>query len=356
MRYLFIVQGEGRGHMTQAMTLEGLLRERGHEVVEILVGRSLLREIPDFFLKNVHAPVTVYDSINFMPSADSRKPDMVRSILLNVVGFGKYLPSIRKINKHIVSSHADVVVNFYEVLAGLTYLFYRTGVPMICIGHQYLLLHKDFGLPRRKYPDSMGLNLLTRLTSVRASKRVALSFREMPPDRRRGITVVPPLLRQEVMAISPVKGDYIHGYMLNHGFAEDVKRWHAGHPETRLYFFWDNKEAEEVTRMDDTLTFHTLSQEKFLDSMKGCYAYASTAGFESICEAMWMHKPVLMVPSHIEQEINAFDAQRSGIGISSDRFDLSLLMSFAENYNPDPDFKAWVLSAPERIVHELENI
>ena len=156
MRYLFIVQGEGRGHMTQAMTLEGLLRKRGHEVVRILVGRSQLREIPDFFLKNIHAPVTVYDSVNFMPSVDNRKPDMVKSILMNVMGFGKYLPSLRKIYESIVSSKADVVVNFYELLSGLTYLFYRIDVPMVCIGHQYLLLHKDFGLPRRKYPDSVG--------------------------------------------------------------------------------------------------------------------------------------------------------------------------------------------------------
>lgn len=342
--------------MTQAMTMEGLLRKRGHDVVEILVGRSPLREIPDFFLKKVQAPVTVYDSINFMPSADNRKPDMFMSILMNVIGFSKYVPSIRKINERIVSSKVDVVVNFYEVLAGLTYLTHRIDIPMVCIGHQYLLLHKDFGLPRRKYPGSMGLNILTRLTSVRASKLVALSFREMSPDRRRKIIVVPPLLRQEVLDILPSQGNYIHGYMLNHGFAEDVRKWHAVHPEIRMHFFWDNKGADMVTKEDENLIFYKLSQERFLDSMKGCYAYASTAGFESICEAMWMNKPVLMVPSHVEQEINAFDAQRSGIGITSDRFDLSLLMSFADHYNPDPDFKEWALSAPERIVYELENI
>ena len=33
MRFLFIVQGEGRGHLTQALTLEDMLRRNGHEVV-----------------------------------------------------------------------------------------------------------------------------------------------------------------------------------------------------------------------------------------------------------------------------------------------------------------------------------
>ena len=40
MKVLFIVQGEGRGHLTQAITLEEILRRNGHEVVEVLVGKS----------------------------------------------------------------------------------------------------------------------------------------------------------------------------------------------------------------------------------------------------------------------------------------------------------------------------
>ena len=49
MKYLFIVQGEGRGHMTQAISMRNILIGQGHEVVEILVGKSQLREIPRFF-------------------------------------------------------------------------------------------------------------------------------------------------------------------------------------------------------------------------------------------------------------------------------------------------------------------
>ena len=90
--------------------------------------------------------------------------------------------------------------------------------------------------------------------------------------------------------------------------------------------------------------------------MKGCRAYASTAGFESVCEAMYLGKPVLMVPSHIEQEINAFDAVRTGAGVSCDWFDLSRLLEFSESFEPDPSFRKWVRSAADIIVHELENI
>jgi hypothetical protein len=32
-KFLFIIQGEGRGHLTQAISLAQLLRDNGHEVV-----------------------------------------------------------------------------------------------------------------------------------------------------------------------------------------------------------------------------------------------------------------------------------------------------------------------------------
>lgn len=41
MKFLFIVQGEGRGHLTQALTLEDMLLRNGHKVVEILVEKVL---------------------------------------------------------------------------------------------------------------------------------------------------------------------------------------------------------------------------------------------------------------------------------------------------------------------------
>ena len=55
MKFLFIVQGEGRGHLTQAITLEEILRRNGHEVVEVLVGKSSSRRLPGFFNRNIHS-------------------------------------------------------------------------------------------------------------------------------------------------------------------------------------------------------------------------------------------------------------------------------------------------------------
>lgn len=68
MKVLFVVQGEGRGHLTQALTLEKMLTDNGHSVVGILVGKSCARELPEFFIDRAQAPIQSFLSPNFLPS------------------------------------------------------------------------------------------------------------------------------------------------------------------------------------------------------------------------------------------------------------------------------------------------
>lgn len=353
LKYLFIVQGEGRGHLTQAMALEKLLTENGHQVVGILVGKSQARQLPDFFTRAVSAPVRQFDSVNFQPTAENRTVNMLKSVMYNLEKFPQYLKSVLFLKDAIRKSGADVVVNFYELLAGITYFNFGIDIPNISIGHQYLFHHPGFGLGESGILGTEGLMFFTRLTSIGACKKLALSFRAMPDDDERHIRVVPPVLREAVLETVPSRGRYIHGYMLNSGFSEDVMKWHAEHPDVELRFFWDKWSEGPVKKIDDTLSFYLLDDRAFLREMAGCMAYASTAGFESVCEAMYLGKPILMVPSHIEQKCNAFDAVRCGAGISSDFFDLSALLEFADGFVPDKDFPDWARSARSRILEEL---
>lgn len=356
MKFLFIVQGEGRGHLTQAMTLENALLRNGHEVVEILVGKSGSRRLPAFFTRGVQAPVRQFLSPNFLPTPANKRVNLPRSVWYNVRKLPEYAASMRYIDERIRQTGADVVINFYELLTGLTYFFHRPRVPQVCIGHQYLFLHKDFDLPGRHRWSLKLLNLFSRLTALGACEHLALSFRAMKDDARRKIRVVPPLLRQEVFRQKTTAGDYIHGYMVNAGFSECVMRWHSRHPETPLRFFWDRWGEPAVKEVDASLTFYQLDDVEFLRQMAGCKAYASTAGFESVCEAMYLGKPLMMVPAHIEQECNAHDAMKSGAGIVDDDFDLSRLLRFAGHYRPDERFRAWANSAEYRIINELETL
>ncbi len=348
--------------MTQALSLEKMLTRNGHEVVEVLVGTSATRKVPEFFLRGIGAPVKEYTSVNFMAGATNRKPSIVKTVFYNLTTFIKYFPSIRFLRRRIRESGADVVVNFYELLLGLAYSGFVIKTPQVSIGHQYAFMHKDFGLPILKHPGFEWVNFISSVGSMWARKRLALSFNYMPEDKFRKIITVPPLLRPEVTSLRNADGSpteslkrdyYILGYMLNPGFSKEVEEWHMTHPDAPLRFFWDKWSAGQVHKVDKTLTFYLIDDKEFVKQMAGCWAYASTAGFESICEAMYLGKPILMVPSHIEQEVNAFDACRNGAGISAEFFDISALIEYAINFKPNEEFVSWVQSAEEIILREL---
>jgi uncharacterized protein (TIGR00661 family) len=357
MKFLFIVQGEGRGHLTQAISLAEMLRRHGHEVAEVLVGKSHSRDVPDFFKERIGAPISIYDAPSFVFKKDKKHIDKLRTFLfnINIPKIRKYGISIEMIYKHIKACKPDVVVNFYELLPGLTFLRYKIDVPLIGVGHQFMLKHPDYQFGKDDSQNMMILRLHALLTGINATKVLALSFYPMKEYLREKLVVMPPLLRKEVIEMQSYKGDYILGYMLNTGYFNEIQKWHEKHPEAKLHFFWDKKDAENELVMDENLTLHLINDQKFLTYMSGCKGYVTTAGFESVCEALFMNKPLMLIPSHLEQEINASDAASINGGVVGNSFDLSILLDYM-NERPDFDienFRHWVLSAEELFVKEL---
>jgi uncharacterized protein (TIGR00661 family) len=352
MKYMFTVQGEGRGHLTQAISMYEMLKRNGDEVVEILVGKDDLYALPLFFREKIECPLSTFNSSCFLFSSKNKKSLFLKSILYNLWKLPCYIKSIRFIKRKIDETDIDLVINFYEVLTGLTYAFMRPKTPYVCVAHQYLFLHPDFVLPHKNKLQLAGLLLFTRLTCIRASWLLSLSFREM--RNTKNIRVVPPLIRAEVFCKTSAQQKYILAYMLNAGFAEQIIDWHNEHKDVQLHVFRDKKDAPEELRVDETLIFHQLDDTTFINYMAGCEAYATTGGFESICEALYLQKPVMMIPAHIEQECNAFDAAIAGAGIAANEFNLSKLLEFMPSYSPNTTFAAWVTKGNFMFINNLK--
>lgn len=356
MKYLFIVQGEGRGHMTQAISLSEMLQRNGHEVVEVLVGKSKGRTVPDFFTQRVQAPVHTYETPSFIFNKDRKHINFLRTVLYNFTPgrLAKYNKSIEFIHERIKETKPDVVINFYEMLAGLSHLRFREDLPFINIGHQYLLKHPGYQHGRGDTQGLLFLRIHTYVSSLSATKTLALSFYPMKDSLGERIAVVPPLLRNEVLEMTPSNGNFILGYMLNQGYEKEVREWHEKHPDVELHFFWDKREAPEEFKVDKTLTFHKINDVKFLEFMRDCKGYITTAGFESVCEAMYLGKPIMMIPAHIEQEVNAADAASIGAGIIGNSFNLTpLLDHLATNPPVNTAFQEWQDSAEELFLKHL---
>jgi uncharacterized protein (TIGR00661 family) len=243
------------------------------------------------------------------------------------------------------------------MLLGISYFMRRLKVPIVSIGHQFLVDHPDYAHRSRTDQGQFALRLNNMICSLGTTKTLALSFYPLKDFYRDRMAVVPPLMRSELFELDVRDDGYILGYLLNPGYADEVCEWHIRHPEVVLHLFWDKKDAPETLEMAPGLTFHRIDDRKFLEMMAGCSGYATTAGFESVCEAMWLGKPSLLVPAHIEQEINAGDAAGIGAGVVSDEFDLSRLVEFIPRYGADTvAFREWVARAEELFVRHLTTL
>ncbi|GAB2764598.1 glycosyltransferase family protein [Rhabdobacter roseus] len=357
MKILFLVQGEGRGHLTQAIALSQIVRRAGHEVVAVLVGQAEGREIPAFFREQMQVPIHSFSSPSLIYHKKKARLDLAGTFATHSRQAGRYLKSLRYIHERVQQAQPDLIVNFYELLGGLYNFLYRPAAPLVCIAHQYLLLHPHFSFPKKSWLDRQLVNLNTRLTALGARRRLALSFR--PLSHAGTLAVVPPLLRHDLRQLRPTQGTYLLVYMTHHSLSQQILAWHRQHPEVPLHCFWDKPNAAEEEVLDETLTFHRINGPKYLRLMEGCRALVTTAGFESVCEAMYLGKPVLMVPvpGHFEQACNALDGVLSGAGATASTFDLSVLTQLLPYYrSPQREFRTWCQQSEYVFVRQLEEV
>ncbi|MCH7403654.1 glycosyltransferase family protein [Belliella kenyensis] len=353
MKVIFIIQGEGRGHMTQAIALNSILHELNHEVVAVCIGKSSRRKIPDFFARKIECPIHTFESPNFVTDKNHKKILIGKTISQNIFQSKTYYKSLKKLNRIVKDYSPDLIINFYDLLAGIFNLVFKPNCKFWAIGHQYMIYHPNFQFAPSKNLEKILFILNTKLTALSADLHLALSFVDDKADLKSKKTIIiPPLLRPELFKLKPTKGDFILTYMVNAGYGEEVYRFASNNPEIRIEAFWDNAKAEKLEKPLPNLTFHQIDDRLFLNRMAECKGLISTAGFESICEAMYLTKPVMMVPvaGQYEQACNALDATSAGAGFSHHEFDFEKFDKFLVNHmHSATPMKPWANSIKDHI-------
>lgn len=344
MRVLFLVQGEGRGHLTQALSLAQILKTAGHDVIGAMVGVTAERGVPAFFSEKFTAPITPVFSPGLIYNAGTNELEPLKTTVQAIRYAKPFWRSLKQVRDAIEQQRPDVVVNFYEMLGGLTYALLRPSVPMVCIAHQYFAFHPNFQRPKKQWFYRQAFKINTRLTCFGAEELLALSFDKQADEPSQRLRVVPPLLRQEITDLKPVDGDFLLAYVTQPGLKTELLKAHQQHPAIRMDAFHSGVSVPDEA-IDETLTYHAIDGKRFLDFMARCKAIVTTAGFESVCEAAYLGKPALMIPqpNHFEQACNAIDGQRAGVGIAADRFDLDQLLTYLPSHDPQVSerFRAW---------------
>ena len=286
---------------------------------------------------------------------DSRAVSNTATLLGVFANLLKYARLIRQLDEVVKAAKPDVIINFFEPIAAFYTLTRRDRPPVVAVGHQFMFQHPGYVRTPQLWKQLFSMRLYTWLLGARATK-LALSLYEAPDLPAKRIVVGPPILRKQLFGLRPnPKGDFTLVYLLNHGYADQIIRWSDAHPQTRFHCFYDKPGAPAEHQHSASLTFHRLDGEKFLKMMADCRNVVCTAGFESVSEAAWLGKPLFLVPveNHIEQQVNAIDAQQFGIGIAETSFKLDRLAELPDSL-PTEKFRSWMDSAPKKFFQAVE--
>jgi uncharacterized protein (TIGR00661 family) len=355
-KFIFFVQGEGRGHLTQAIALKEILIRNGHTIAAIVIGMSQRREIPEYVKEKFNCPIVRLESPNFVTDKKNKGIKITASIINALLNLGRFRKSLQQMHQLLELHQPEALINFFDPLVGLYYLTTKCKIPHISIAHQYIYHHEKFRFPRSKFTDRFALKWFTGLTSVRASRKLAISFYQLSPSRDTTVSIVPPLLREDLFSLQPNRKGYVLVYLVNNGYLENILNWHQQNPDVEIHCFTDKKALPTSLDAGKNMHLHQLNDKLFLEKMSEATALISTAGFESVCEAMYLDKPVLMVPveGHFEQYCNSRDAFLAGAGIYSSAFDIRHILEYShEVKHTNHRFRNWVDSSPSLIYNQI---
>ena len=318
MRILYGVVGEGMGHATRSsVILEHLTRE--HEVHVVVSGRA--REYLSQRFENVHKiwGLTIQYEGNSV-----RK---LGTLLENLKGAVKGFPeNIRAYFELVDEFKPDVVVSDFE---SFSYLYAKNHMlPCISVDNMQIINRakhapellsgheKDFDLTRSI--------VKTKLPGCFHYLVATFFYPELRKDRT---TLLPSILRPEILAAKSEPGDHLLVYQTSTTNTELMNALTKSGLPCKVYGVRRGIKTDEV---EDNLTFRPFSEAAFIDDLRTSRAVVAGGGYTLMSEAVYLHKPLLSLPvqGQFEQTLNALYLQQLGYGRHAEALDEKTLNAF----------------------------
>ncbi|MCI0684522.1 MAG: hypothetical protein L0Y71_20615 [Gemmataceae bacterium] len=306
MRILYGVHGYGRGHATRTLAVLPHLAAR-HQILVLTGGDAYETISPDW-------PCVPIPTLGFVYSRGSGQRErsnwhtLRRNLpaLLDLKWGGPTLDLVCQVARDF---GPDVIISDAETWthhAGAA-----LGIPRISFDHIGILAYCR---PPVAWSDALEAHFdgwCYRQLMGQPQRVLISSFYPAEP-RCSGVHVVGALPRQAVRELVPSTGDYLLAY-----FNRGADQLHpalldaldgVGCP-VRVY-------GSPRRGRQGRLTFLPPSNVPFLEDLAGCRAVVSTAGNQLVGEAIFLGKPMLVVPERcVEQRMNARAVERLRIGM-----------------------------------------
>lgn len=341
MRVLYGVVGEGMGHATRSrVVLEHLLRA-GHKVRVVVSGRAY-----EFLCARFAGRAGIQiDRIEGLHMAyEGNAVSIGRSVVENL---GKAPTSLaRNLATWLrMDFEADVVVSDFESWA----FFYGLNhfKPVISIDNMQVI-------NRCEHPDAITSDPEFRLAKAAVKAKlpgaahylVTTFFR--PPVRKERTTLVPPILRPEILAARREPGTHVLVYQTATANEALLPLLRTLPYEFRVYGL--RREGQE-----GNVTLRDFSEAGFVDDLRTARAVVAGGGFSLMSEAVHLQVPYFSVPleGQYEQVLNARYLAMLGYGRFARSFERDVLAAFLDEV---PERTAYVPRDNEELFSALDDL
>jgi uncharacterized protein (TIGR00661 family) len=322
MRVLYGVVGEGMGHATRSRVVIEHLLGNGHEVHVVVSGRAH-RFLGDAFHQRPGFHIDEIAGLHLV--VEDNALDRSESLQGNVAGIPKSVAqNLAVYAKALGREKPEVVISDFESCA---YFYGKAeAVPVVSIDNMQIL-------SRCRIPDDVAKSDASSLLLARLAVKSKLpgayhylvtSF-FFPPVRKRRTSLVPPILRPEILAARREPGDHLVVYQTAEASTHLLPALRSLGVECRVY--GSGREGD-----DGSLRFRAFSQTGFVDDLRTARAVVASAGFSLMSECVHLRVPMLAVPieKQFEQELNAQMLAREGFGAHARTLDRETLARFVD--------------------------
>jgi uncharacterized protein (TIGR00661 family) len=319
MRILYGVVGEGMGHATRSKVVIEHLVASGHKVKIVVSGRAY-----EFLKKHFTDVVEIRGlTIRYTKGEMDRDGSVLRNVLLSPAmlfqNAASYIDDVRHFSPKIVFSDFDSYAFFFAK---------RFRLPIVSIDNQQII-HKckhEKSITKGVGADYRATRAFIKAKLPGCDHYLITSFFR-PPVRgkfREVATIIPPILRREILALTPTRGDHVLVYQTSTSDKALL---------TELNRVSKHKFVVYGLRRDavqGNCVIKNFSEQGFAKDLATARAVITNGGLSLIHEAIYLHKPILSVPvrHQFEQEMNARYLEEYGYGLAAPKTDADVLEAF----------------------------
>ena len=303
MNILYGVPGEGLGHATRSKVVIGHLLAQGHQVCVVSSSRAYTMLAAAF-------PGRVHEIRGFHLAYKGLAVSKVRTAALTLrtapddlrVNFAKY-------RELLCDFEPEVIISDFE---SFSYLFAKMHrLPIISIDNMQLISRAklDVAVPKAERGNYNLAKSIVRAKLPHSRHYFVTTFFDLPLIKD-ATTLVPPIIRPEILAARPSAGGHVLVYQ-SATTQQNLVALLQQLPDQEFRVYGFNKEEDH-----GNVQLRAFSEAGFIADLASCRAVVTNGGFSLISEAVFLHKPVCAVPipAQFEQWLNAAEIEQRGYG------------------------------------------